>query len=382
MHTFSQYLTTLTNPHGLIRRLEGLSLVRDLHGRIVSFLGNSAAIFHLAGQGKEYALRCYLRPLERDLELLYPGRVLREELYLFTSPEAGEWVDVVLCDWVEGESLDLVVRAASKRGDQRCLSTLSDRFDRLAAQLCQDDWAMGDLKPENILVDKHLELHLIDRDAMFIPAWEGMEAIEVGTPAWQHPSRTKADFNRWIDHYSLALLSVQLRALALDPTLLQRHPESEGLLFSAQEITPRHRPSILEEILSCFAQQGAARHYRLGMLLNEPIPPLKRIEELLSYATLEGIPTQDEQLEFYMELGLCGFRSPRGVIIPPLYDHALDFREGYAAVMLGGEHHLINPRGESCWRRTGCNALKSPREGKIRYRDDSGWHEEVMSDLS
>ena len=382
MHTFSQYLTTLLTPHGLVRQLEGFTLTRDAQGRVISFLGNSAATFRIEWQGRLYALRCYLRPFERDLELIYPGRVLREELYLFTSPETGEWVDVVLCDWVEGEQLDLIIKQAAERGDLNTLTTISQRFDSLAARLAQDDWAMGDIKPENILVDREFNLHLIDRDAMFIPTWEGLEAIEVGTPAWQHPSRTKQSFDRRIDHYTLALLSVQLRALALDPTLLLHHPESEGLLFSAQEISPRHLPSALEESLTLFARRGAARHYRLGLLLNEATPPLERIEELLSYAADKTLPHSNEQVEFYMEHGLCGFRSPRGVVIPPLYDRALDFREGYTAVTLGGEHHLINLRGESCWHAEGCDSLKSPREGRVRYHDNSGWHEVAISDLS
>lgn len=43
----------------------------------------------------------------------------------------------------------------------------------MAAALTADDWAHGDLKPENIVADNRGRLHLIDFDAMFLPAFAG-----------------------------------------------------------------------------------------------------------------------------------------------------------------------------------------------------------------
>ena len=65
----------------------------------------------------------------------------------------------------------------------------------MAAALTADDWAHGDLKPENIVADNRGRLHLIDFDAMFLPAFAGRHSPELGTAAFQHPARTVRDFD-------------------------------------------------------------------------------------------------------------------------------------------------------------------------------------------
>ena len=54
----------------------------------------------------------------------------------------------------------------------------------MAAALTADDWAHGDLKPENIVADNRGRLHLIDFDAMFLPAFAGRHSPELGTAAY------------------------------------------------------------------------------------------------------------------------------------------------------------------------------------------------------
>uniref|UniRef100_UPI004055D0D9 WG repeat-containing protein n=1 Tax=Alistipes sp. TaxID=1872444 RepID=UPI004055D0D9 len=375
MHTLTQYLTTLENPHGLVRTLEGFSLLRREDGTPVFHVGNSAVVFPIVWRGRRYALRCYLRPAPPHLEEIYPQRVLSKELYLYTSPEDGEWVDVVLCDWIKGCSLTRALQEAVAQGDRGALLRLSRAFDRLAAELSVDAWAHGDIKPENIVVDEQLNLHLIDRDGLFLPAFAGELSPEVGTPAWQHPQRSVKDFDRYIDHYALAMLSVQLRALALDPSLLVRYSPCEALIFSSSELFGQKTPLAFEEVLSIFARQGLAKHYRLALALRKSLPLLDTIEALLSsFASSIPLP-EGVYPEFYMEWGLCGYRSAAGVVIPPVYDAAFDFREGYAVVRFGGEFHLINRHGESVWHLEKVDGLKSVRQGKIRYHDLEGWHE-------
>ena len=104
MYSFRQYLQTLEDPHGLTRRLGEASLCRDDRGRAIYSTGNSAAVFRIRCQGRTCALRCYFRPMRR-LAAIYGDRYLPRELYLYTTPEQGQWVDAVLCDWVEGETL-------------------------------------------------------------------------------------------------------------------------------------------------------------------------------------------------------------------------------------------------------------------------------------
>ncbi|MDE6070914.1 MAG: protein kinase, partial [Alistipes sp.] len=151
MYSLRQYLSALDDPHGLTRTLGEATLCRDEQGRALYTAGNSAAVFRIRHEGKVHALRCYFRPM-RHLAEIYGERFLPQELYLHTDPDRGEWVDVVLNDWIEGETLHTVVEQAAIRKDTERLARLSAAFDRLALALVSDDRAHGDLKPENIIV--------------------------------------------------------------------------------------------------------------------------------------------------------------------------------------------------------------------------------------
>ena len=235
MFTLRQYLTTLADTHGLTKTLGGMEVCRDSRDRMCYTVGNSAIVFRVRHEGRIRSLRCYMHP-PRHLAEIYGERLLPQELYLYDSPRSGVWVDVVLGDWIEGTTLHEAVAEAAAAEDTARLRQLAAAFDRLAAGLTSDDWAHGDLKPENIVVDPSGRLHLIDLDAMYLPAFAGEASPELGTAAFQHPARTIRDFNASLDDYPAALISTALHALALDPALYVRYPDADGLLFSPQQI--------------------------------------------------------------------------------------------------------------------------------------------------
>lgn len=240
MFTLRQYLTTLADTHGLTKTLGGMEVCRDSRGRMCYTVGNSAIVFRVRHEGHIRSLRCYMHP-PRHLAEIYGERLLPQELYLYDSPRSGVWVDVVLGDWIEGATLHEAVAEAAAAEDATRLGQLAAAFDRLAARLTSDDWAHGDLKPENIVVDSSGRLHLIDLDAMYLPAFAGEASPELGTAAFQHPARTIRDFNASLDDYPAALISTALHALALDPTLYVRYPDADGLLFSRSRSAPTRR---------------------------------------------------------------------------------------------------------------------------------------------
>lgn len=189
MPLLRQYLATLADSRGLTRTLGEIELCRDAQGRPLVSVGNSAAVFRIRHAGRICALRCYLRP-PRHLREIYGTRLLEGELYLYETPTHGVWTDVVLDDWIEGETLDRVVRRAAQAGERTRLHDLAAAFDRLAAELLADERAHGDLKPENIVVGTDGGLHPIDFDAAYLPAFAGERSPELGTAAYQHPART------------------------------------------------------------------------------------------------------------------------------------------------------------------------------------------------
>lgn len=365
MHTLRQYLLTLSDPEGLLRTLAGAEVCRDARGALLYAAGNSAVVFRIRHRGQVRSLRCYLRPM-RHLREIYRERFLEKELYLYDTAGAGTWVDVVVGEWIEGETLsEAAERAAAERDTQR-LQALAAAFDALAARLVSDDRAHGDLKPENIIVDAQGILRLIDFDAAYLPEFSGEQSPELGTAAYQHPARTAADFNERLDDYPAALISTALHALALDPTLRERYPESDGLLFTPREIL-RGRDAAYREVMELFERRGMALQYRIARLLASPTLQLFGLAEFLAASVREAgtalAGTPPERLELYVEHGLWGYRTPERVVISPRYDNGFDFSEGWGAVQLGRTWHFIDGSGRVCLSCPGCDSVKPFRNG-------------------
>lgn len=374
MFTLRQYLLTLSDPDGLTRTLGRIEVCRDERGRPLFSAGNSAAVFRIRHEGRLRALRCYLRPV-RHLREIYGERLLERELYLHTSPCTGEWVDVVLCDWIEGETLHEAVCQAATAADRTRLEALSEAFDRLAARLVADNAAHGDLKPENIVVAPDGTLHPIDLDATFLPQFAGELSPELGTAAFQHPARTAADFDASLDDFPAALIATALHALRLDPAFYTRHRLADGLLFSPRNIM---HDEALNEALALFERTGRASWYRIARLLRSPVLRLFRLPELFACtvreqalpkaATVNPAPTDvtAQPPEAFVRDGLWGYRSGERTVIPPLYDCAFDFSEGLAAVQLGRTWHFIDTQGRTRLSCPGCEAVKPFRRGRAQ----------------
>ena len=396
MFSLRQYLTTLSDPCGLTRTLGEVEVCRDAAGRMCFSVGNSAAVFRIRHEGRIRSLRGYFRP-QRHLREIYGERLLEKELFLYTSPEEGVWVDVVIGEWIEGENLyDAIARAATDRDTQR-LTFLSRAFDRLAAVLVADDRAHGDLKPENILVDRTGALHPIDFDAAYLPCFAGERSPELGTAAYQHPGRTAEDFNARIDDYPAALISTALHTLSVAPELWERYGDPDTLLYDPRKIAADRA---LQESLSRFEELGMAVEYRIAQLLYAPRPELFGLPALLSEAVRRAgraakkereaaapaaktaaqpagraateakataaEATKTEMPELFVEQGRWGYRTAREVVIPPLYDNGFDFTEGLAAVLLGRTWHFIDPEGNTRLSCPGCESVKPFRNGRAR----------------
>ena len=380
MFTLRQYLLTLTDSHGLTRTLGEVELCRDRQGRPLYSIGNSAVVFRIRRDGRIRSLRCYLRRM-RHLREIYGDGVLEKELYLYTSSETGVWVDAILGDWIDGATLHEAVAEAALARDTAKLRSLAESFDALAAGMVADDRAHGDLKPANIIVGRDRQLHPIDFDAAFLPAFAGETSPELGTAAYQHPARTAADFDERIDDYPAGLMSTALHELAADPTLWDRYGSTDGLLYAPQRIAadPAYR-----ETLALFERRGMAVQYRIAQLLAAPTLRLFGLAELLAEAVREKPAarsgTETETPELFVENGRWGYRTAERVVVAPLYDSGFDFTEGLAAVQLGGTWHYIDTAGRTLLSCPGCAAVKPFRGGKAQVVHD-GERQEIVHPL-
>ena len=159
-------------------------------------------------------------------------KYLEKELFVDSNCEDDEF-PVLLMDWIEGETMETYI--ADHYMDNYAMSMLCYRFCKMAAWLRSQPFAHGDIKPDNIMVRSDGTLTLVDYDGMFVPAMKGQKSPTIGTKDFSHPLRTIADFDDTIDDFALASIALSLKAISLNPSLLDEYGASDRLLFSVAD---------------------------------------------------------------------------------------------------------------------------------------------------
>ncbi len=371
-----QILRSVEGSRATFRHLGTPEFKLTAHGRPLYYVGNSAIIFVIKHQGMWHCAKCYTSPVERRRRaIIYGEKLLAEELYIAIDEKRGAWLDVVLEEWREGETLIDYLASLAGANDVDSLCSLSKKFDALALNLLSREWAHGDITCENIIVDNLTgELHLIDFDNVYTPELDGFKSCELGTEAYQHPVRGIDDFDRTIDDYSLALISTALSLIAQDPKIYTANSHLEGLLFDPQKIVER-RSELFNQALTLFERKGAATEYRIAELLQSETLSLPTLYPLLHFkhsATCE----QANPTTIFCRDGLWGYLNDFSrEVIPPLFDAALSFSESLAAVKLRSTWHYIDAAGRMAINCAAYEQIKSVREGCARVKKDGKWLE-------
>lgn len=288
----SEYRDAILSAEDNFNELSSLRPVLDSAGNPVMSSGNFAVVFKMRDErdGKLYAVKCFTKEQDRrnesyrkiadELEsasssYIIPLRYLEDELFVDSDQCDCEEFPVVLMDWVEGETLSAYIE--SHIDNKYDLDMLSYRFNRMAAWLLSQPFAHGDLKPDNILVRADGSLVLIDYDGMFVLSMKGEKSRECGSPDYRHPLRTDNDFNERIDDFSIAVIALSLKAIALNPEL-KNISTTDTLLFTEPDF--RDPSAILKEL------QALTTDMELSLLLGAFFIALaKNSLELLSFRT-------------------------------------------------------------------------------------------------
>ena len=245
----SEYLAAIRDAHDNLDKLSHLVPVLDNYGEPYRSSGAFAVVFKMKDEqtGKCYALKCFTeeqegraeayRQIAEELEFVDSPYItyvkyLEKELFVDSNCEDDEF-PVLLMDWIEGETMETYI--ADHYMDNYAMSMLCYRFCKMAAWLRSQPFAHGDIKPDNIMVRSDGTLTLVDYDGMFVPAMKGQKSPTIGTKDFSHPLRTIDDFDETIDDFALASIALSLKAISLNPSLLDEYGASDRLLFSAAD---------------------------------------------------------------------------------------------------------------------------------------------------
>ena len=261
----SEYIEAIRTAEDNMATLNNLRPVLDDKGRPVMSLGNFAVVFKMKSidTGRCYAIKCFIKDQEgraeayqrisEELEFvsspyLLHVQYLENELFVDTTQTDQEEFPVLKMEWMEGKPLDAYLR--ENIHDSYALEMLTYRFCRMGAFLLSQPFAHGDLKPDNILVRENGELALVDYDGMFVPSMEGQKARELGSPDFRHPLRDENQFDSHIDDFAIASIALSLKAITLDPSLLEKYGAADRLLFSAEDYRNLGESNVLKALVS------------------------------------------------------------------------------------------------------------------------------------
>lgn len=265
----SEYLAAIRDAHDNLEKLSHLVPVLDNYGEPFRSSGAFAVVFKMKDEqtGKCYALKCFTeeqegraeayRQIAEELEFvdspyITSVKYLEKELFVDSNCEDEEF-PVLLMDWIEGETMETYI--ADHYMDNHAILMLCYRFCKMAAWLRSQPFAHGDIKPDNIMVRSDGTLTLVDYDGMFVPAMKGQKSPTIGTKDFSHPLRTIDDFDETIDDFALASIALSLKAISLNPSLLNEYGASDRLLFSAADYLDLSKSKTMTALQSLLADE-------------------------------------------------------------------------------------------------------------------------------
>ena len=277
----SEYVKAIANAGDNLAELKHLVPVPDEHGEPYRSSGAFAVVFKMKDPktGQFYALKCFTeeqegraeayRKIGAELEGMRSGyftsmRYYETELFVDSSVSSESEFPVLLMEWVEGQTMENYI--AKYYQDSYKMRLLCHLFCKMASWLRCQPFAHGDIKPDNIIVGEKGELTLIDYDGMFVPSMAGQSSPTLGTQDFRHPLRKAEDFDATIDDFALASIALSLKAITLDPDLLDRFGAPDRLLFSANDYLDLTTSDALSSIWQLVADQELSKLLSLFLL--------------------------------------------------------------------------------------------------------------------
>ena len=300
----SEYREAILSAEDNFNELSSLRPVLDSHGDPVMSSGNFAVVFKMRDEndGKMYAVKCFTRDQVNRREnymaissffsktsrgkYFISVKFYDNELFVDSGQTSESEFPVVVMDWVDGCGLEEYIE--NNTTNESKLNTLYENFRNLVEDLLPSNFAHGDLKPDNILVQADGSIVLVDYDAMFVPALQGMQSSETGTPQFQYSNRKPTDFNEYIDDYAGVYLTLMIKLITIEgkPMSFYLSMEREAFVsYSSKFLNDVY----VSKLLSAYLMVNSVGYIEREMLYNVFYDELKRNRELELRLTSEAL---------------------------------------------------------------------------------------------
>ena len=178
----------------------------------------------------------------------------------FSLQIGGNYVDVLLMDWISGKTLYNFIKDTIEDGNGReIFPDIAAKLKTMFRWLHRNKVVHGDLQHENIMI-KENEVVLCDYDSIYVPTLKDNSQVTNGFPGYQHPIRSNGELNTCSfsdDYFSELILYSGLLILSVYPNLWN-HAQSENyLIFTDQDfkdIASGKQCSTLDTILEIKAE--------------------------------------------------------------------------------------------------------------------------------
>lgn len=252
-----EYVSAVQNPRTAFgdSELQGCTPEVDKFAIPKPYSGGFTATFHLLNQSREWAVRCFTRPIS-DLQERYAviDRFLaknREHFLVGTFYLSqgirigGRWYPIIKMQWVKGDTLNSFIEKNIRSAVR--LEKLVPEFVSLVRRLQQLKIAHGDLQHGNIMA-RDGKLFLIDYDGLFLPKLNHLKTNEIGHVNYQHPGRNASHYGPFVDRFSSIVIYVGLRAIAESPKLWDKYNEGESILFRSGDFANPAGSTLFREL--------------------------------------------------------------------------------------------------------------------------------------
>jgi len=264
-------------------------------GLPLALCGGFALTYTVTAGGKRYALRCFHKEAP-ELERRY--QAISARLKQLSSPYflpfdfipngiriQGKEFPIVKMEWASGETLSEFLEREHQ--NPSALNRLRGTLAKLADYLERERIAHGDIQPGNLMVSQGgANVQLIDYDGMFVESLRGSHATELGQLNFQHPKRSKVDFNETLDRFSFLALDVALQTLATDPSIWRKsQSDPDAVVFRRNDYLAPGASNVFKEVLRLSQVQAAAKN-----LAQVASGLMGQIPSLSDFVQQRGIP--------------------------------------------------------------------------------------------